>query len=462
MDIIALARWQFAILTIYHFFFVPITLGLSTLLAIWETKYVTTGDETYKRMVKFWGKLFLINFAIGVVTGIVQEFQFGMNWSEYSRFMGDIFGAPLAIEALLAFYLESTFIAIWIFGWDKLSKPAHAAVMWLVAIGSNISAFWILVANSFMQNPVGYAIEDGRAVMTDFFALINNPNVWYQFPHVLTAGIATAGFVVMALSAWHLLQGKTENQDFFNRSFQWGAVYGLIGALLVGVIGHFQGQFLVEHQPMKMAVAEAHFNTEDPASLSLFTIGNWEQTEEVFSIRIPALLSFMTYNQPYGEIKGINQLQAEFEQIYGPGDYVPPVFLNYWAFRVMIGAGGLMVLMASLGILWRKKLETRTLYLKAMILAGFLPTIAITMGWILAETGRWPWIVYGLQKIEDAVSPNVPAWNIWFSMVSLSLLYAVIMVIGAKLALKYGTGDPAPADALTLSGDPASADTLTL
>ena len=445
MDTLLLARLQFAITTIYHFFFVPITLGLSILLAILETRYVTTGDETYKRMVKFWGKLFLINFAIGVVTGIVQEFQFGMNWSEYSRFMGDIFGAPLAIEALLAFYLESTFIGIWIFGWDRLSKKAHAAVMWMVAIGSTISALWILIANSFMQNPIGYAIRQGRAEMTDFFALITNPNIRYQFPHVLAAGIASAGFLVMAFSAWHLLRGAAENLEFFRRSFRWAAVYGLVGAVLVGVIGHGQGQFIVEHQPMKMAVAEAHFNTEDPASWSLFTIGNWEQTEEVFSIRIPALLSFMTYTRPYGEIKGINQLQEEFEQTYGPGDYVPPVALNYWAFRFMVGIGFLMIALAALGILWRKDLERHTRYLKLMIPAGVLPILAATLGWILTETGRWPWIVYGLQKIEDAISPNVPAWNIWFSMISFTVLYGVIMVIGVKLALKYGKGDPAPA-----------------
>ncbi len=445
MNPLVLARWQFAITTIYHFIFVPVTLGLSLLLAIWQTQYVRTGDETYKRMVKFWGKIFLINFALGVVTGIVQEFQFGMNWSEYSRFMGDIFGAPLAIEALLAFYLESTFIGIWIFGWDKISKKLHLASIWLVAIGSNISALWILIANSFMQHPVGYALRNGRAEMTDFFALLKNPHVWYQFPHVLTAGVATAAFLVMAFSAWHLLQGK--NIDFFKKSFQWAAVYGLIGAILVGVIGHMQGQFMVATQPMKMAVAEAHWNTEDPASLSLFTIGNWEQTEDVFSIRLPAMLSFMTYSQPYGEIKGINQLQEEFTAEYGPGDYVPPVALNYWAFRFMVGFGGLMILAAGLGIFWRKTLETKTLYLKAMIYAGLLPTAAMTLGWLLAETGRWPWIVYGLQKIENAVSPNVTAWNVGLSLVIFTVLYGVLGVIGFKLALKYGKSEPASADA---------------
>ncbi len=443
MDPLILARWQFAIVTIYHFFYVPLTLGLSIFIAILETRYVRSGDETYKKMAKFWGKIFLINFAIGVVTGIVQEFQFGMNWSEYSRFMGDIFGAPLAIEALLAFYMESTFIGLWVFGWEKLSKNMHLAAAWMVALGSNISALWILIANSFMQNPQGHTIdpETGRASMSDFGALVFNPNVMYQFPHVLASGIALAGFVVMAFSAWHLL--REQSVTFFGSSFRMAAIYALIGSSLVGLLGHVQGQFLVEHQPMKMAVAEAHWNTEDPAALSLFTIGNWEQTEDVFSIRVPALLSFMTYNRPYGEIKGINELQVELEQTYGPGDYVPPVALNYWSFRAMIGAGGAMILLSFLGVLWSKdqKLVTKKVFLKAVVFSAALPYLAVSTGWILTETGRWPWIVYGLQKIEDAVSPNVPAWNVAFSLAVMIVLYTVFTIVAYKLAVKYGTSD---------------------
>ncbi|MBE9523783.1 MAG: cytochrome ubiquinol oxidase subunit I [Chloroflexi bacterium] len=443
MDPLILARWQFAIVTIYHFFYVPLTLGLSIFIAILETRYVRSGDETYKKMAKFWGKIFLINFAIGVVTGIVQEFQFGMNWSEYSRFMGDIFGAPLAIEALLAFYMESTFIGLWVFGWEKLSKNMHLAAAWMVALGSNISALWILIANSFMQNPQGHTIdpETGRAIMSDFGALVFNPNVMYQFPHVLASGIALAGFVVMAFSAWHLL--REQSVTFFRSSFRMAAFYALIGSSLVGLIGHVQGQFMVEHQPMKMAVAEAHWNTEDPAALSLFTIGNWEQTEDVFSIRVPALLSFMTYNRPYGEIKGINELQVELEQTYGPGDYVPPVALNYWSFRAMIGAGGAMILLSFLGVLWSKdqKLVTKKVFLKAVVFSAALPYLAVSTGWILTETGRWPWIVYGLQKIEDAVSPNVPAWNVAFSLAVMIVLYTVFTIVAYKLAVKYGTSD---------------------
>ncbi len=215
MDPLILSRWQFAITTIFHFFLVPLTLGLSILVAIFESRYVATGDETYKRMARFWGKVFLINFAAGVVTGIVQEFHFGMNWSGYARFMGDIFGAPLAIEALLAFYLESTFIGLWVFGWDRLSKKLHLATIWLVAIASNLSALWILIANSFMQNPVGYAIENGRAVMTSFWALVTNPNLPYQFLHVLAAGVTTAGFIVLGFSAWHLLKNREGALDCF-------------------------------------------------------------------------------------------------------------------------------------------------------------------------------------------------------------------------------------------------------
>ncbi|MGB6423371.1 MAG: cytochrome ubiquinol oxidase subunit I, partial [Anaerolineales bacterium] len=255
MDPLILARFQFASTTVYHFFFVPLTIGLSVLVAVMETLYVITGQETYKRMTKFWGKLFLINFAMGVVTGIVQEFQFGMNWSEYSRFVGDVIGAPLAIEVLLAFFLESIFLGVWIFGWDELSKGLHAAAIWLVAIASTLSAYWILVANSFMQEPVGYVLlPDGGLALTNFFTLLTNPHIWYQFPHVLLAGFTTAAFFIMGISAYHLLH-KNE-LDVFQRSFKMAAIVGVIAALGVGLVGHAQGQYLVEKQPMKIAASE--------------------------------------------------------------------------------------------------------------------------------------------------------------------------------------------------------------
>jgi len=443
MDALALARWQFAITTIFHFFFVPLTLGLSILVAIMETKYVTSGDETYKRMTKFWGKIFLINFAIGVVTGIVQEFQFGLNWSEYSRFMGDIFGAPLAIEALLAFYLESTFIGLWIFGWDKLSKKAHLTTAWLVAIGSNISAFWILVANSFMQNPVGYEIEGGRAVMTDFFALVTNPNVFYQFTHVLSAGVSLAGFVVLGFSAYRLLKQNKKELEFFSRSFRWAATYALIGSILVAIIGHFQGQFLVQHQPLKMAAAEALWETEEPAGFALVAGIDEQGESNSFELKIPAMLSFLSFNNFTGKVQGINELQAEAVQQFGPGDYVPPVALIFWAFRLMVGAGSLMVLLALLAVIWSRggQLEKKTIFLKILMFAPALPFLASTMGWVMAETGRWPWIVFGLQKVENAVSPNVPAWNVAFSLIVMGVLYSTLTIVAFNLAMKYGKSD---------------------
>ncbi len=445
MDPVILSRWQFAATTIFHFFFVPVTLGLSVFLAILETKYVTSGDEIYKKMVKFWGKIFLINFAIGVVTGIVQEFHFGLNWSEYARFMGDIFGAPLAIEGLMAFFLESTFIGVWIFGWDKLSKGAHAAVAWMVAIGSNLSSLWILIANSFMQNPVGYAIRNGRAEMTDFGALVSNPNVWHQFPHVVTAGITTAGFIIMAFSAWHLLRDQSENNEFFKRSFKWAAVFALVGSILVGSIGHAQGQFLAKSQPLKIAAMEGHWETEAPASFSVIAIVNQEKQENTFDVKVPKFLSLMLFNNLTSEFKGLIDLQAEEVAKYGPGDYIPPVTLSYWSSRTMIGLGLLMVLLAGLAVWWswKDRLTDLKWFLKIMIPAGLFPTIAITAGWLIAETGRWPWIVHGLQKIEDAVSPAITPGSIVFSLVAFVVLYTVLGVVGVALMLKYGKSDPA-------------------
>lgn len=448
MDTVILSRWQFAITTIYHFFFVPVTLGLSLFLAILETKYVISGNEIYKRMVKFWGKIFLINFAIGIVTGIVQEFHFGLNWSEYARFIGDIFGAPLAIEALMAFFMESTFIGIWIFGWDKLSKRAHAGVAWLIALGSNLSAYWILVANSFMQNPVGYVIRNGRAEMTDFFAILKNPNVWYQFPHVVTAGVATGGFLVMAFSAWHLLQNKPATKEFFQKSFQWAAVIALVGSTLVGLIGHAQGQFLAESQPLKIASMEGHWETEKPASFSVIAIIDEKNKENTFDIKIPKVLSYLLFNDFSTEIKGLIDLEAEEVAKYGPGNYIPPVTISYWASRTMIGIGLLMILLSGLAVIWSRgdQLEKRTWFLKSLILTGLFPTIATTAGWLVAETGRWPWIVHGLQKIEDAVSPNITPGNIIFSLVSFIILYTILGVIGVSLIFKFGKSDPAAAE----------------
>ncbi len=438
MDVTILARLQFAVTTIYHFFFVPLTLGLSVLVAIMETLYVRTNKDVYRKMTKFWGKLFIINFAMGVVTGIVQEFQFGMNWSEYSRFVGDIFGAPLAIEALAAFFLESTFLGIWIFGWDKLSKKQHASAMWLVAFASNLSALWILIANSFMQQPVGYVLNNGRAEMTDFFAVILNPNIWTQFPHVFISGLATGSFFILGISAYHLLRDK-KFADMFTRSFQIAAAIGIIATIGVIMTGHSQAQHMVQTQPMKMAAAEALWESEDPAAMSLLTIGNEKERRDVFAIRIPSALSLLAYDQLTGEVRGINDLQAEYEQTYGPGDYVPPVAISYWSFRLMVGIGTLMLIAVGYALLLAmgEQLEEKPRFMKAFVWFIPLPFIAISSGWILTEVGRFPWIVFGLMKIDGATSPNVTPGMLLTTLIGFTLVYGVLMVADIYLLLKY-------------------------
>ncbi len=446
MDPVFLARLQFAITTIYHFFFVPLTMGLSIMVALMETIYVRTGRDVFKRMTKFWGKLFIINFALGVVTGIVQEFQFGMNWADFSRYVGDIFGAPLAIEALSAFFLESVFLGVWIFGWQRLSKGMHAAAIWLVAIGSNISALWILIANAFMQQPVGYNIEDGRAVLTNFAAVVFNPKVWVMFPHTFAAGLVTAGFFVLGISAYHLL--RKQHLDVFTNSFRIAAIIGSIGVVLVALNGHSQAQDMVATQPMKMAAAEALWETEDPASLSILTIGDATLRNEVFSIRIPNLLSFLSFNQIYGEVRGINDLQVEFEELYGSGDYVPPVAIVYWSFRIMIGIGILLLLLGLYGLflVMGDTIESHSTSMKIFLFALPLPYFANSAGWILTEVGRFPWVVFGLMKVQDGVSPTVPSSLVITSLILFTLIYAALMAAGIYLMSKYAKIGPPPAE----------------
>ena len=464
MEALDLARLQFAVTTVYHFFFVPLTLGLSILVAIMHTQWVRTGDETYKKMTKFWGKLFLINFAMGVVTGIVQEFQFGMNWSEYSRFVGDIFGAPLAVEALMAFFLESTFLGLWIFGWDKLPKGLHLASIWLAAIGTNISAFWILAANSFMQNPVGYTVVDGRATMTDFVALITNPNVLHQFPHVVLGGFTTATFFIMGISAYHLIRKQNKSQEqilIFQRSFNLALFVGFFAILGTMFAGHMQGQHMADYQPMKLAAAEGLWESEDPAGLSMFQIGDEASRESVVNIRIPSLLSFLTYNTSDGLVHGLNDLNAEYQAQYADKfneayaqqygletvDYIPPaIWLTYWSFRAMVGAGVLMFLLILLGAWfnWRGSLTKRNFYLAVMVFAIFLPYLANSTGWMLTEFGRQPWIVFGEMRIEEAVSPNVGVTELWITLIAFTLVYGLLMVADVWLLWKYGSAGTEP------------------
>jgi cytochrome d ubiquinol oxidase subunit I len=443
MNVITLSRLQFALTAIYHFFFVPLTLGLSILVALMETRYVRTGDALYKRMAQFWGKLFLINFALGVVTGIVMEFQFGMNWSEYSRFVGDVFGAPLAIESLSAFFLESTFLGIWIFGWERLSKRMHAATIWLVAIGSNLSAFWILLANSFMQEPVGYMIRNGRAEMTDFFALLTNPHIFYQFPHVIASGLVTASFFILGISAYHLFRDR--QAEIFRVSFRWASIAALIAMIVVIVVGHAQGIHVYKVQPMKMAATESLMHTQDPAPWSLFAITRQSDMKEIINIRIPKVLSFLYFGRLSGEVKGIVDLQAEYQQLYGPGDYVPPIMLDYWSFRIMVGAGFLLALLAAIAVYlsWlRKRVGAFPIFLRLLPFAVALPYIANTCGWLLAETGRQPWIIYGVLRTQDAVSATVTGGMVLTSLIAFAVVYASLMAADVYLLTKFAAQGP--------------------
>ncbi len=439
MDAVTLSRIQFGTTIIYHFFFVPLTLGLSLLIAVMETLYVFTGNEVYKRMTKFWGKLFLINFTMGVVTGIVQEFQFGMNWSTYSRFVGDVFGAPLALEALLAFFAESTFLGIWVFGWDQLPKKLHLAMIWCVVLASNLSAFWILTANSFMQEPVGYVIRNGRAEMTDFLALLTNPHLWLQVPHVFMAGLVTGSFFVVGISAYHLVK-RTGDLDFFRRSVRIGMIAALIGSILVIYVGDLQMKALVRTQPMKAAAAEALWHSEDPAPLSLFSIIDEKDHKNSFEISIPNLLSFLAYDSFDGKVQGINELQAQAVQQYGPGNYIPPVMVSYWGFRTMVGAGLLMAALSLLGtfLIMLKRFEQKRWLLWGLVAATVVPYIANSAGWILTEMGRQPWLVYGLLKTADGISPGITAGMVLFSLLAFVGVYGALIGVDIYLLAKYG------------------------
>ena len=428
MDALLLSRWQFAITTIYHFLFVPLTLGLTIWVALLETCYVRTQrphwKEPCRQLVKFFGTLFLINFSLGVVTGIVQEFHFGMNWSEYSRFMGDIFGAPLALEALTAFFLESTFLGIWMFGWDKLSPKIHCLCAWLIAIGSNLSAFWILVANSFMQHPVGYVLQNGRAEM--------------EYSHALFSGITTAGVLVLVVAGWKYVHDK-ESKAVFQQVLTAGAIYLAVGVLGVMGSGHMHTQYMAEANPMKLASMEALWENANPAPFAVMAVIDQEHNQNACEIKIPFLFSLMLYNKPEGEVKGINTVNAEMVAKYGNGDYRPDVFGLFWSFRIMVGCGGAILLIAfAVGALSHlNRLDKYPCLLKLLPLTLPLPFLANTAGWFIAEGGRQPWIVVGLQKTADAVSPNLTGMEVFLTMAGFTLLYLLLIIAALYVAVRY-------------------------
>ncbi len=440
MNTLELARLQFGVTTVFHFIFVPMSIGLAVWVAYCQTRWYRSGDEVYLRMTRFWGKFMLISLAIGVVTGLVQEFQFGMNWSEYSRYVGDIFGAPLAMEGLMAFFLESTFLGLWLFGWGRLSPKVHLATMWLTAFGAVLSAYFILAANSWMQHPVGYVINHAthRAEMKSIFAVLTNSTLLLAFPHTIFAALCTGGFLVLGISALGLLRGR--RSDVYSRSVRLVLPLTLAAAILTGAFGHTQGMLMEEQQPMKMAAAEALYKTTKGASLSIFAVGPFEHFPKRLNtdIRIPHLLSILGTASWNGEVKGVNQLNAEDQRKYGPGDYVPILGVTYWTFRLMAGVGVALLLLPLLGLwlLRRGSLERSRRFLWLAIGGAFLPPLANLSGWIFTEMGRQPWVVYGLLKTSDARSPLVGSGTIILSLVGYTLLYGVLLLVGGRLFLR--------------------------
>ncbi|ABK52373.1 cytochrome bd quinol oxidase subunit 1 apoprotein [Acidothermus cellulolyticus 11B] len=430
-----LARWQFAIVTIFHFFFVPVTIGLGVLVAVLATLAHRHRGSDWERLTRFFSHIFLISMAVGVVTGIVLEFQFGLNWSRYSVFVGNIFGAPLAIEGLLAFFLESTFIGLWVFGRDRLPPRVHLATIWLVSIGTLLSAFFILAANAWMQHPVGYRVENGKAVLTNFWAVLGNSTLWWSFAHTVFAALATGGALMLGIAVYRSRRDSDDppSRLAFRKAAMLAAGVTAAAGILTAVSGDGQARLMDTQQPMKMAAAEALYDTTRGASFSLLTIGDLSGNP-IFQIRVPGLLSLIATLNPEGEVLGIHQIQQAEQARYGSGSYVPVIWLTYWSFRIMVGAGILLVLL-PLWILWRMRRRTgfEGRWLQRIALAGIaLPLVANTAGWIFTEAGRQPWIVYGLMTTASGVS-TVPVADVAATLGSFVAVYTILGFIAAVL-----------------------------
>jgi cytochrome d ubiquinol oxidase subunit I len=469
LDSVIVARWQFGITTVYHFLFIPLTISLAALTAGLQTAWVRTSNEKYLKATKFWGKLFLINIAMGVVTGIVQEFQFGMNWSTYSRFVGDVFGAPLAFEALIAFFFESTFIGLWIFGWDKLPRKIHLACIWMVSIGTILSAYFILAANSWMQHPVGYRYNKitGRAELTDFWHVLTQNTTLVVVFHTLTASFLTGAAFMLGIAAYHLARKK--HVEVMRTSLRLALVTAVVAGLLTAVSGDLLGKVMFKQQPMKMAAAEALWDGQSPAPFSVFAYGNVAEGHNTVAIDIPGLLSFLAADDFSSYVPGINDVNKAEQATYGPGDYRPNIPTAYWGFRWMIGFGMTSFAVGLAGLwLTRRKLwlapEHRTgddepphlvltknrrlgptlstWYWRIGLLTMGFPLIANSWGWIFTETGRQPWVVYGLLKTSDAVSPTVSTGEVLTSLIVFTALYGILAVVEVKLLVKYVKAGP--------------------
>ncbi|MDA8360185.1 MAG: cytochrome ubiquinol oxidase subunit I [Actinomycetota bacterium] len=456
-----LDRWQFGVTITYHFLFVPLTIGLGLLVAWMQTLAYRRQDADWDRLSRFFGKLFLINFALGVVTGIVQEFQFGMNWSNYSIFVGNIFGAPLAMEGLLAFFLESTFLGLWIFGRGRLSKRVHLTCIWMVAFGSTISALFILAANAWMQHPVGYKIVDHKALLTDFWAVFANSTLWEEFAHTVLAAFVTGAMVVAGVSAWQML--KRRDVDVFARSAKLATAFAAVCLVATITTGDLQARLMDEQQPMKMAAAEALYNTQAGASFSLLTIGNLSG-QPIFQIRVPHLLSLIADMNYDGKVSGINQIQRAEVKKYGPGSYVPVIWVTYWTFRLMVGLGFLMLGVAAWA--WwisrkrsRWRLATNRWTLWVLVASIVAPFAANTSGWLFTEMGRQPWIVYGLMKTSDAISPTVGAGSVIATLAGLVVLYSLLGAIDIVLMSRAARASLPPTESDAEGQAPGSEDT---
>jgi cytochrome d ubiquinol oxidase subunit I len=454
-----LARWQFATTSIYHFLFVPVTIGLAFLVAILQTVWYRTDDPEYKRMTRFFGTLLLINVAIGVVTGIVQEFEFGMNWSTYSRFVGGVFGAPLAMEGLAAFFLESTFLGLWVFGWNRLPKGVHLATIWAVSIGSLLSAMFILIANSWMQHPVGYRLNKaGQPVLNNIWALVVNPTFLWGYAHVVLASLITGSLVMLAVSAWYLR--KREHVESFLRTAK-VALIVLIPAIVIQTsVGNQLGEVEAHYQPMKIAAAEAQWTSCKPCSFSVFQIGGGSNDKTPSQIlEVPHLLSVLATGTWSGPVTGLNDLQAQYVKKYGPGNYVPDVFIQYWSMRVMAYLATLVLLLSLWGawLIHRGTLARSRLFLWVAVWAVFTPFLMNTAGWLLTESGRQPWIVQGLQKTVNANSPSVSSTEIWISLIVLVIAYIVLGAANLFLMMRYSRHGLAHADAEAAEPDDTAA-----
>jgi len=434
MDVLTLSRLQFAMTAGFHFIFVSLTLGLSVLVAWMETCYVRTGDEIYLKMTKFWGKLFLINFAVGVVTGLTMEFQFGMNWAEYSKYVGDIFGVPLAIEAMVAFFLESTFIGLWIFGWNRVSKKVHALAIWIVALASNLSALWILLANGWMQHPVGFVLRNNRAELVDFMAVITSPYGWLKFAHTVLGGYVVGAFFVMGIAAWHLLR---KNQSlFYKKSFRMAAVFGLISSFLVIAIGDFHAAEVARTQPTKLAAMESIWETERGVPLYLLVLPDAKKERNAVElIGIPKVTSYLAYRDFNAEIKGLKAFPAKDR---------PPVMEVFLSFRLMVMLGTLFLILSAIAfyLSWKDRLETNPLFLRIMLYTIPLPYLAAQLGWIVAEVGRQPWIVYGVLRTSEGVSRQIEPVQVLTSLIGFGLFYSFLGILDFYLLAKYARKGP--------------------